>query len=755
MKKRNRRKRKYSKHISQTLRFLGVNSAGLRSKLSTFHKVINDLKPSVFFIQETKLKEEGHVKIDDYVIFEKLRSTKKNGGGLAIGAKPEFNPIWVKEGDEDVETLSINIFVKNLKIRCCTGYGPQEGDIKEKKELFWEYLDNEVIEAKNAGSGLIIQMDGNLWAGSEIIRNDPRPQNSNGRLFKQFLDRNSNLTVVNNLNLCEGLITRARICNGKSEKSVLDFFIVCSLVLPFVKKMVVDEEKRHVLTNYEHVRHGGKANDSDHATEYLDLNVKVVTEKPLRKEIWNFKSEECQKIFKKNTSETVEFTNCFTKEQPIMMQIENWRKVLNKHIKVSFKKVRIKNNQKVKLSPEMSRLIDKRNKLSKTEANKKEINKLETAIADMEAENNRNRILKHFKKYSEDPERVNLSEVWKTLKKLWPKIHQKIPVAKKNHFGKIISEPKKLKKLLAKEYKIRLRTRPIRPDFKELEIRKNRIFQLKLELASQNKSKPWTMPDLEKALRCLKMNRSRDPDGLINEIFKNDIIGEDLKNSLLSMFNKIKYQQQIPMFMKNANITTIPKRGSRLLLDNERGIFRVSVLRGILMRLVYNENYEKIDNNMSDFQMGGRKKKGCRNNILIVNGIIHEVLSRKNNKPVLLQIYDYRQMFDAINLEEAINDAFDAGMDDDNLALIYNANKDIRMAVNTLTGLTERQRLRNVVLQGDTWSSLLASIQVDKICKDIDGSGYGYLYKDSLPVSMLALVDDLVGVTYAGHSPSK
>ena len=108
-------------------------------------------------------------------------------------------------------------------------------------------------------------------------------------------------------------------------------------------------------------------------------------------------------------------------------------------------------------------------------------------------------------------------------------------------------------------------------------------------------------------------------------------------------------------------------------------------------------------------------------------------------------------MFDAINLEEAINDVFDAGMDNDNLALIYNANNDIRMAVNTSTGLTERQSLRNYVLQGDTWSSLLASIQVDNICKDIDGAGYGYLYKDSLPVSMLALVDDLVGVTYAGN----
>ena len=108
-------------------------------------------------------------------------------------------------------------------------------------------------------------------------------------------------------------------------------------------------------------------------------------------------------------------------------------------------------------------------------------------------------------------------------------------------------------------------------------------------------------------------------------------------------------------------------------------------------------------------------------------------------------------MFDAIGLEEAISDAFDVGMDDDNLSLIYDANKEIQMAINTPSGLTERQILKNVVLQGDTWGSLLASIQVDNICRDIANSGYGYKYKDVLPVSLLALVDDLIGISYAGY----
>ena len=153
-----------------------------------------------------EFKEVGKLKVDGYEVFEKVRN-KKDGGGLAVGCVPELFPVWVREGEDPVEALSINISVKKLKIRCCVAYGCQETDTNENKEAFWKYMDDEVIEASNTESGLVIQFDGNLWAGSGIIPNDPRPQNRNGKLFQQFLERNPHLTVVNSLPICEGLIT--------------------------------------------------------------------------------------------------------------------------------------------------------------------------------------------------------------------------------------------------------------------------------------------------------------------------------------------------------------------------------------------------------------------------------------------------------------------------------------------------------------------------------------------------------------------
>ena len=53
-------------------------------------------------------------------------------------------------------------------------------------------------------------MDGNLHAGQALLKNDPNPQNRNGKMFIEFLERNPTLIVVNALDVCEGLITKKK-----------------------------------------------------------------------------------------------------------------------------------------------------------------------------------------------------------------------------------------------------------------------------------------------------------------------------------------------------------------------------------------------------------------------------------------------------------------------------------------------------------------------------------------------------------------
>ena len=80
--------------MSKSIRFLGVNAAGLKPKLFTFKKVLLDLQPSVFFVQESKFKEEGKLKIENYVIFDLVRDSRE-GGGLVLGCVKELKPVLV------------------------------------------------------------------------------------------------------------------------------------------------------------------------------------------------------------------------------------------------------------------------------------------------------------------------------------------------------------------------------------------------------------------------------------------------------------------------------------------------------------------------------------------------------------------------------------------------------------------------------------------------------------------------------------
>ena len=147
--------------------------------------------------------------VDDYQVFY-LSRQETQGGGLALGVNKKLESTLLNEGDDDTEVMSVLVVVGDMPIRVIVGYGVQENATKEKKEKFWDFIEKEVTEAESLEQGIILQMDGNLHAGDELIKNDPNHQNMNGKLFMQFLQRNPSLTVVNSLTIVEGLITRQR-----------------------------------------------------------------------------------------------------------------------------------------------------------------------------------------------------------------------------------------------------------------------------------------------------------------------------------------------------------------------------------------------------------------------------------------------------------------------------------------------------------------------------------------------------------------
>ena len=320
--------------------------------------------------------------------------------------------------------------------------------------------------------------------------------------------------------------------------------------------------------------------------------------------------------------------------------------------------------------------------------------------------------------------------------------------------GKLVTAREDIKQLYSDTFSFRLRERPIKPGYEEIQDLTENLCNARLEITDNIKTVDWTMAELEKVLGKLKKNKARDPNGLANEVFMKNSAGKDLKRALLKMMNKIKETKIIPEFATIKNITAIPKKGAKTDLEAERGIVIGSVFNTILTNLIYENKYEVIDENMSDGQSGARKNRSTRNNNFVLNACLNEAVQKKNN--VDLIVLDVKQAFDSLFLADVCIDLYDSGVQDEHLNIIHKADSKSQVAVNTPCGITERQTVENSVLQGECLGPLKCANSVDKISKTcLEENENVHYYQDSVPVPPLALIDDIIAISKCGNKSAK
>ena len=220
--------------------------------------------------------------------------------------------------------------------------------------------------------------------------------------------------------------------------------------------------------------------------------------------------------------------------------------------------------------------------------------------------------------------------------------------------------------------------------------------------------------------------------------------------------NKIKSDQNFPEMLESCNISSIFKnRGSRNDLDNYRGIFRVPILRSILDRLIYNDEYETIDESLTDSNVGARKGRNIRDNLFVLYAVCNSVINGKE-EAIDVQVFDVQKCFDALWMEECMNDTFESGLKNDKLPLLYLANQRAKIAVKMSEKLSKRTEIENVVMQGTVWGSLLCTSTMEKLGKYFyDNEGLLYKYKGKVGIPCIGMVDDLLCVQRCGNDSIK
>ena len=589
--------------------------------------------------------------------------------------------------------------------------------------------------------------------GDQIIPGDTHPISPNGKLLSDIISR-QNLVVVNATDKCRGKITRYKKTVRGEEISILDYFIVCQDLYKNVHSLIIDEDRKYVMARFYKTKNKTTCIESDHNPLILELKFGFDQKiKKERKEIFNVRNLENQKKFKELTSNRPNLIKMLSKSDNIYSGGRKWMKEVKHILSLCFKKIRI-SQSKPPLKQETRELFNKREiikskiasaKNGNCEKYTKELNDVDAAIAEIDAEDNYAFIKKNLEHLIDNTENQNAVKIWNLKKKLCPK-YSGVPIAKKDEGGRLVSEHSKLKKLYANTYKNRLRRREMKPELKSLYDMKMYLYKLRLEVSKFIKSEDWSKEDLLKVLKKLKKIKSADSNGFVYELFRPEVIGEDLFSSLLMFCNQVKAQLIIPEFLTFTDITSIWKqKGEKCDLENDRGIFGVSKIRAIIEKLIYEDIHEQVDEEMSDSNVGARKKRNIRDNLFVLYATINDAVRNKRNIDV--QFYDISKCFDSMWTEDTMNDFYDVGVTNDKFSLISLMNNKCNVKVKTPVGDSENFELSQFEMQGTVTAPLKCAVQIDTLGRYCYTFGTGlYLYRDACNIPPLGMIDDIAGI---------
>ena len=97
----------------------------------------------------------------------------------------------------------------------------------------------------------------------------------------------------------------------------------------------------------------------------------------------------------------------------------------------------------------------------------------------------------------------------------------------------LVSTASEIIKTMKKEYTERLRARSVHPLMNKLN--KAKTISYKFQISKNKKSPIITMIELDYVLKTSKTEKSRDPEGMVKELFRPNMIGSDIKKSFVHL----------------------------------------------------------------------------------------------------------------------------------------------------------------------------------------------------------------------------
>ena len=559
------------------------NINGVRSKMESLIDIVEEKDPAIVLLAETKLDGEDTIKLDGYQSYRLNR--KESGGGVMFLVKDRLKNILteVAEYEEVGETKWIVIDNGRIPgIRIGILYAPQENKTKKQElQIMYKQLKEQVLEAKRKKQRIILAGDFNAKVG-KIIANNRDDETKSGKMLKEFIEKHE-LKIMNASSLCEGIWTRV----VGENKSVIDYVIVAQEEEKLVKAMCIDEERS--FTPYHLV--GGKKVSTDHNSILIEINWNIMYT-PGQNKLCMVNNRSNLKFREKTTNSKL--VDIVTDDNSGMQEIySKWSgevmRVAKEVYEVKRKKKKVDSNVKMFL---MKKKQIRKRLMDTSCTNQQKLLKLRISMIDEHVIEMRKDLKRKFT--AELANKIKKEKgfdggVFWDFKKRYQGRKEDARISIKDSNGNIVEKPEQIKEVYANFYKKLLQEKVVDKDGSEYHDTVFKYVEALKRISDMRQIEPFTMDELDTVCKELKKKKAPDKEGWRYEMVMN--AGEDLKNSLLIILNKLAKNKCVPEEWNQMVIKSISKgKGDIRLMDNRRGLFLTNIISKIMEKLFKNRH---------------------------------------------------------------------------------------------------------------------------------------------------------------------
>ena len=254
----------------------------------------------------------------------------------------------------------------------------------------------------------------------------------------------------------------------------------------------------------------------------------------------------------------------------------------------------------------------------------------------------------------------------------------------------------------------------------------------------------FSLAEIEWSLKKCKNNKSPGEDEITYEFLKNLPI--NWKIYINSLFNKIWNSSVIPEDWSNVLIKNLFKKGDASNPSNFRPIALIDCLVKIFTQIISNRLYNwcERNNKIPEFQTGFRKKRGCLDNIFVLNSVIQIKLQKPKSKVFTLFV-DFKRAFPSVNHELLYKKLLRIGLSDKLCKFIHSLYSKAKLSVVNGFGTSNPIQVTEGLLQGEVLSPLLFTLFIQDLEIFLKSKGIrGVAISPVSEILLLAYADDIV-----------